>query len=138
MSRECTGGSSVAVIGRTMINETDAELHMKKYKYYDRADLFPENIRTMEIKEWQEFARKNPYLAKFFNKKFPGYFLLALETWNSEASFDICNPLTENIFSDVISSWRNIIINGDEKSEVAKSLLESVGQALSSFPGKDK
>ena len=63
------GTSSVSVIGRTMINENDAESYMKKYQYYDRDDMFPDNIRTMEIKEWQEFARKNPYLAKFFNKK---------------------------------------------------------------------
>ena len=74
MSREQMGTSSVSVIGRTMINENDAESYMKKYQYYDRDDMFPDNIRTMEIKEWQEFARKNPYLAKFFNKKLPGYF----------------------------------------------------------------
>ena len=97
--------------------------------------MFPENIRTMEIKEWQDFARKNPYLAKFFNKKLPGYFLLALETWNSEVSYDICNPLTENIFSDVISHWRNMVLQDDEKSKIARSLLNSVGTALGSAPG---
>ena len=135
MSREQMGTSSVSVIGRTMINENDAERYMKKYQYYDRDDMFPDNIRTMEIKEWQEFARKNPYLAKFFNKKLPGYFLLALETWNSQVSYEICNPLVENIFSDVISFWRNMIINNEEKSEIAKSLLGSVGIALGSSPG---
>ena len=129
------GTSSVSVIGRTMINENDAESYMKKYQYYDRDDMFPDNIRTMEIKEWQEFARKNPYLAKFFNKKLPGYFFLALETWNSQVSYEICNPLVENIFSDVISFWRNMIINNEEKSEIAKSLLGSVGIALGSSPG---
>jgi|TARA_B000000557_G_C20712331_1_gene416479 hypothetical protein len=135
MSRECTGGSTVSVIGRTMINENDAETYMKRYEYFDRDDMFPENIRTMEIKEWQDFARKNPYLAKFFNKKLPGYFLLALETWNSEVSYDICNPLTENIFSDVISHWRNMVLQDDEKSKIARSLLNSVGTALGSAPG---
>ena len=69
MSRKSTDRSPIPVIGRTMINETDAETYMKKYDFFDRDDMFPQNVRTMEIKEWQEFARKNPYLAKFYNKK---------------------------------------------------------------------
>ena len=69
------GTSSVSVIGRTMINENDAESYMKKYQYYDRDDMFPDNIRTMEIKEWQEFARKNPILLSFLTKNYPDIFI---------------------------------------------------------------
>ena len=47
--------------------------------------------------EWEAFARKNPYLAKYYNKKMPGYFFIALETWNSELDFDTCNPFVEII-----------------------------------------
>ena len=122
MSREGTSSSSVAVIGRTMINESDAETYMKKYEFFDREDMFPQNVRTMEIKEWQEFARKNPYLAKFYNKKKPGYFFLALETWNSEVAYDICNPLTENIFTDVINYWRNMILSDDPNAKYDQTL----------------
>ena len=68
MSRKSTDRSPTPVIGRTMINETDAETYMKKYDFFDRDDMFPQNVRTMEIKEWQEFARKNPYLAKFYKE----------------------------------------------------------------------
>ena len=78
MSREGTSSSSVAVIGRTMINESDAETYMKKYEFFDREDMFPQNVRTMEIKEWQEFARKNPYLAKFITRKSLVIFFLHL------------------------------------------------------------
>ena len=70
-------------IGRELINEKNAISFMKKYELFDRKDLFPNKIRTMEIKEWESFARQNPYLAKFLNKQMPGYFFLALETWNS-------------------------------------------------------
>ena len=45
MSREGTSSSSVAVIGRTMINESDAETYMKKYEFFDREDMFPQNVR---------------------------------------------------------------------------------------------
>jgi len=138
MSRKSTDRSPTPVIGRTMINETDAETYMKKYDFFDRDDMFPQNVRTMEIKEWQEFARKNPYLAKFYNKKKPGYFFLALETWNSEVAYDICNPLNENIFTDVINYWRNLILNNDPNANVAKVLLSNVGIALSSAPGSQE
>ena len=65
-------------IGRELINEKNAISFMKKYELFDRKDLFPNKIRTMEIKEWESFARQNPYLAKFLNKQMPGYFFLSL------------------------------------------------------------
>jgi hypothetical protein len=65
-------------IGRELINEKNAISFMKKYELFDRKDLFPNKIRTMEIKEWESFARQNPYLAKFLNKQMPGYFFWRL------------------------------------------------------------
>ena len=64
-------------VGREIINEKNATSFMRKYELFDRADLFPKEIRTMEIKEWESFARQNPYLAKFLNKK-----LLATSSWH--------------------------------------------------------
>ena len=98
-------------VGREIINEKNATSFMRKYELFDRADLFPKEIRTMEIKEWESFARQNPYLAKFLNKKLPGYFFLALETWNSSDDSAASNPLVETIFADTIIYWRNLILN---------------------------
>ena len=93
----------------------------------------------MEIKEWESFARQNPYLPKFLNKKLPGYFFLALETWNSSDDSAASNPLVETIFADTIIYWRNLILNNDEKMSVEASiLLKNVGLALASVPGDDK
>ena len=126
-------------VGREIINEKNATSFMRKYELFDRADLFPEEIRTMEIKEWESFARQNPYLAKFLNKKLPGYFFLALETWNSSDDSAASNPLVETIFADTIIYWRNLILNNDEKmSAEASILLKNVGLALASVPGDDK
>ena len=47
-------------VGREIINEKNATSFMRKYELFDRADLFPKEIRTMEIKEWESFARQNP------------------------------------------------------------------------------
>jgi len=126
-------------IGRELINEKNAISFMKKYELFDRKDLFPNKIRTMEIKEWESFARQNPYLAKFLNKQMPGYFFLALETWNSADDSANSNPLVETIFADTIIYWRNLILNNDEKmSAEASILLKNVGLALASVPGDDK
>ena len=126
-------------VGREIINEKNATSFMRKYELFDRADLFPEEIRTMEIKEWESFARQNPYLAKFLNKKLPGYFFLALETWNSSDDSAASNPLVETIFADTIIYWRNLILNNDKKmSAEASILLKNVGLALASVPGDDK
>tara|TARA_Y100001970_G_scaffold293554_1_gene441167 strand:- start:946 stop:1368 length:423 start_codon:yes stop_codon:yes gene_type:complete len=125
-----------SLVGRELINEKNASLAMGKYEYFDRADLFPSRIRTMEIKEWESFARQNPYLAKFLNKKLPGYFFLALETWNSLDDSAKSNPLVEMIFADTIIYWRNLVLDKDkEKSAEAKELLKNVGLALASMPG---
>ncbi len=125
-----------SLVGRELINEKNTSLAMKKYEYFDRADLFPSQIRTMEIKEWESFARQNPYLAKFLNKKLPGYFFLALETWNSSDDSAKSNPLVEMIFADTIIYWRNLVLDKDkEKSAEAKELLKNVGLALASMPG---
>ena len=126
-------------VGREIINEKNATSFMRKYELFDRADLFPKEIRTMEIKEWESFARQNPYLAKFLNKKLPGYFFLALETWNSSDDSAASNPLVETIFADTIIYWRNLILNNDEKMSVEASiLLKNVGLALASVPGDEK
>ncbi|MEC9381970.1 MAG: hypothetical protein VX984_02665 [Thermodesulfobacteriota bacterium] len=136
MTQSCGPGSQASVIGRTMISEKDAESYMKKYKLYDKKEYFPKEIRTMEISEWEAFARKNPYLAKYYNKKMPGYFFIALETWNSELDFDTCNPFVETIFADTVKHWRNLTLDDNkEVSEEAKILLENVGLALGSLPG---
>ena len=134
----CGPTSPVAVIGSSQINEEIAETYMKKYELYDRIDLFPKDVRTMEIKEWESFAKRNPYLAKFYGKKMPGYFFVALETWNSELDFNVSNPFLENIFADTIKYWRNLILNQDEElSNAGKILLENVGIALGSVPSKN-
>lgn len=125
-----------SLIGRELINDKDALSVMKKYDFYDRKDLFPMKIRTMEIKQWENFARQNPYLAKFLNKQIPGYFFLALETWNSSDESAKTNPLVELIFADTIIYWRNLILNKDKNlSDVARVLLKNVGLALGSTPG---
>lgn len=125
-----------SLIGRELINDKDALSVMKKYDFYDRKDLFPMKIRTMEIKQWENFARQNPYLAKFLNKQIPGYFFLALETWNSSDESAKTNPLVELIFADTIIYWRNLILNKDKNlSDVARALLKNVGLALGSTPG---
>ncbi|MBT3850114.1 hypothetical protein HOF60_02460 [bacterium] len=129
---------SRSLVGKEMIRETDAIKYMKKYPLYDNTELFPKDIRTMEIKEWESFARQNPYLAKFFNKKFPGYFFMALETWNSKDKNAKSNPLVETIFADTIIYWRNLILDEDNPlSEDAKVLLQNIGIALSSSPGEN-
>ena len=123
-------------IGRELINEKNAISFMKKYELFDRKDLLPNKIRTMEIKEWESFARQNPYLAKFLNKQMPGYFFLALETWNSADDSANSNPLVETIFADTIIYWRNLVLNKDKNlSSDAEILLENVGIALKSVPG---
>ena len=123
-------------IGRELINEKNAISFMKKYELFDRKDLFPNKIRTMEIKESESFARQNPYLAKFLNKQMPGYFFLALETWNSADDSANSNPLVETIFADTIIYWRNLVLNKDKNlSSDAEILLENVGIALKSVPG---
>ena len=126
-------------VGRQVINEKNAKSFMKKYELFDRVDLFPKEIRTMEIKDWESFARRNPYLAKFLNKKLPGYFFLALETWNSADDSASSSPLVETIFADTIIYWRNLILDNDEKmSAEASILLKNIGLALASVPGDDK
>ena len=66
----------------------------------------------------------------------PGYFFIALETWNSELDFDTCNPFVETIFADTVKYWRNLTLDENEEvSSEAKILLENVGLALSSLPG---
>ena len=126
-------------VGRQVINEKNATSFMKKYELFDRVDLFPKEIRTMEIKDWESFARRNPYLAKFLNKKLPGYFFLALETWNSADDSASSSPLVETIFEDTIIYWRNLILDNDEKmSAEASILLKNIGLALASVPGDDK
>ncbi|MDG2005865.1 MAG: hypothetical protein P8J38_01060 [Thermodesulfobacteriota bacteirum] len=126
-------------VGRQVINEKNATSFMKKYELFDRVDLFPKEIRTMEIKDWESFARRNPYLAKFLNKKLPGYFFLALETWNSADDSASSSPLVETIFADTIIYWRNLILDNDEKmSAEASILLKNIGLALASVPGDDK
>jgi len=128
-----------SLVGRELIKESNALSFMKKYELYDRVDLFPKKVRTMEIKEWESFARQNPYLAKFFNKKLPGYFFLALETWNSSDDSDLSTPLNEAIFSDTIAFWRNLILSKDEQlAKDAKILLKNVGIALGSVPGEEE
>ena len=47
----CGPTSPVAVIGSSQVNEQNAETYMKKYELYDRIDLFPKEVRTMEIKD---------------------------------------------------------------------------------------
>jgi len=126
-------------VGRQVINEKNAKSFMKKYELFDRVDLFPKEIRTMEIKDWESFARRNPYLAKFLNKKLPGYFFLALETWNSADDSASSSPLVETIFADTIIYWRNLILDNDEKmSAEASILLKNIGLALASVPGDNK
>ena len=126
-------------VGRQVINEKNAKSFMKKYELFDRVDLFPKEIRTMEIKDWESFARRNPYLAKFLNKKLPGYFFLALETWNSADDSASSSPLVETIFADTIIYLRNLILDNDEKmSAEASILLKNIGLALASVPGDDK
>ena len=126
-------------VGRQVINEKNATSFMKKYELFDRVDLFPKEIRTMEIKDWESFARRNPYLAKFLNKKLPGYFFLALETWNSADDSASSSPLVETNFEDTIIYWRNLILDNDEKmSAEASILLKNIGLALASVPGDDK
>jgi hypothetical protein len=126
-------------VGRQVINEKNATSFMKKYELFDRVDLFPKEIRTMEIKDWESFARRNPYLAKFLNKKLPGYFFLALETWNSADDSASSSPLVETIFADTIIYWRNLILDNDEKmSAEASILLKNIGLALASVPGDNK
>ncbi|MBT3475994.1 hypothetical protein HN460_03520 [bacterium] len=126
-------------VGRQVINEKNATSFMKKYELFDRVDLFPKEIRTMEIKDWESFARRNPYLAKFLNKKLPGYFFLALETWNSADDSASSSPLVETIFEDTIIYWRNLILDNDEKmSAEASILLKNIGLALASVPGDNK
>jgi len=133
----CGLGSSVSVVGSSGINEQNAETYMKKYKLYDRIDLFPKEVRIMEIKEWGSFAKRNPYLARFYNKKMPGYFFIALETWNSGLDFSICNPFLEDIFADTIKYWRNLVLDQDEElSSAGRILLENVGVALGSVPSE--
>jgi|GEM_PF-4013521 hypothetical protein len=128
-----------SLVARELIKETNALSFMKKYELYDRVDLFPKKVRTMEIKEWESFARQNPYLAKFFNKKLPGYFFLALETWNSSDDSALSTPLNEAIFSDTIAFWRNLILSKDEQlAKDAKILLKNVGIALGSVPGEEE
>jgi hypothetical protein len=125
-----------SLVGRELINEKNAISFMKKYELYDRKDFFPDKIRTMEIKEWESFARQNPYLAKFLNKQMPGYFFLALETWDSIDDSASSNPLVETIFADTIIFWRNLVLNKNENlATEAKILLKNVGLALGSFPG---
>ena len=125
-----------SLVGRELISEKNAQTAMEKYEFFDRIDLFPKKIRTMEIKEWESFARQNPYLAKFLNKQLPGYFFLALETWNSVDESAKSNPLVEMIFADTIIYWRNLVLDKDkEKSIIAESLLKNVGLALASVPG---
>ena len=131
----CGLGSPTSVIGSSQVSEKNAETYMRKYKLYNRSDLLPKEVRTMEIKEWESFAKRNPYLAKFYSKKMPGYFFVALETWNSELDFNICNPLLEDIFGDTIKYWRNLILDEDEElSNASRILLENVGIALGSAP----
>ena len=126
-------------VGRQVINEKNATSFMKKYELFDRVDLFPKEIRTMEIKDWESFARRNPYLAKFLNKKLPGYFFLALETWNSADDSASSSPLVETIFEDTIIYWRNLILDNDEKmSAEASILLKNIGLALASVPGDNQ
>ena len=125
-----------SLVGRELINEKNSISFMKKYELYDRKDFFPDKIRTMEIKEWESFARQNPYLAKFLNKQMPGYFFLALETWDSIDDSASSNPLVETIFADTIIFWRNLVLNKNENlATEAKILLKNVGLALGSFPG---
>ena len=125
-----------SLVGRELIDEKNAISFMKKYELYDRKDFFPDKIRTMEIKEWESFARQNPYLAKFLNKQMPGYFFLALETWDSIDDSASSNPLVETIFADTIIFWRNLVLNKNENlATEAKILLKNVGLALGSFPG---
>ena len=57
-----------------MINENDAEYYMNYYQYYDRDDMFPDNIRTMEDKRGQSICQKNPYLLSFLTKNYPDIF----------------------------------------------------------------
>ena len=75
-------------------------------------------------------------MCSYKNKQIPGYFFLALETWNSSDESAKTNPLVELIFADTIIYWRNLILNKDKNlSDVARVLLKNVGLALGSTPG---
>ena len=82
------------------------------------------------------FSYGNKLMKKFSNKQMPGYFFLALETWNSADDSANSNPLVETIFADTIIYWRNLVLNKDKNlSSDAEILLENVGIALKSVPG---